>query len=69
MLDHQSEHSEMCRKRQEYRRAGGGFRRFSGDHSGAVLVETAVVMAVLVPLLIGLAELSEALAKVGFALN
>ena len=61
MLVDQSAQSEMYGKRRVRRRAGTKFRRFGGDQSGAVLVETAVVMLILVPLLIGLAELSEAL--------
>lgn len=36
-------------------------RRFSADRSGSTLVETALVLLILVPLFIGVAELSEAL--------
>ena len=38
-----------------------GERRFGVDQSGAVLVETALVLLIVVPLLIGLAEFSAAL--------
>lgn len=43
------------------RRAPGTFGRFGADRSGSTLVETALVLLIIVPLFIGVAELSEAL--------
>ena len=49
------------RRRSDHQRTTPLGRRFARDQSGAVMLETAVVLLVLVPLLLGLAELSDAL--------